>query len=384
MFDAANPSEFTLSRARVVTTDGVVDGAVTVRDGAIAAIGDAETKGVDLDGDYLIPGLVDVHTDHVEKHVFPRRGVVWAPAPALAAHDGVIVAGGVTTVMDSLCVGALLSNSARRELLKPLIKALETGRAAGVFRADHLLHLRCEICDPDTQHLLDQVIASPLVKLVSVMDHTPGDRQCPDIEAWIIDNASDLKISLDDSRAMTNELLDRSARISASIRAHVIGRAQERGVAVMSHDDRTPAHIDEGQAEGVTISEFPTTKAAAIRAQEVGQAVVVGAPNYVRGGSQSGNVAVKDLLRDGLVDVLASDYVPGSLLTAAFAIAEDPDLSISLSDAVAMVSARPAEIAGLTDRGRIAPGLRADLVRVRRQDGDTHVMGVWRAGQRVF
>ena len=152
----------------------------------------------------------------------------------------------------------------------------------------------------------------------------------------------------------------------------------------MSHDDRTVAHVDEALAEGVMVSEFPTTLEAARRAREVGQAVLMGAPNYVRGGSQSGNVAVRELLDHGLVDVLASDYVPGSLLSASFAMAEDAELGLSLPEAIAMVSRRPARIVGLDDRGEIAEGLRADMVRVRRAEGHGHVGAVWREGRRVF
>lgn len=384
MFDATNTPEYCLTDARIVTADAVIHGSVTVVDGRITAIGAPDAPGLGMGGDYLIPGLVDVHTDHVETHVFPRNGVTWAPAPALAAHDGVVVAGGVTTVFDSLCVGAAMHNPQRRALLVPLLAALENAQREGMFRADHLVHLRCEICDPETVDLVDAAIASPSVHLVSVMDHTPGDRQVLDVEDWVHDVARYMKVSLETSREMTEELIARSARVVPGVRAHVIDAARKRGIPVMSHDDRTVAHVDEALAEGVTVSEFPVTREAAARAREVGQAIVVGAPNFVRGGSQSGNVAVKELLALGLVDVLASDYVPGSLLTAAFGIADDPDLHIDLPRAIAMVSRRPAEIAGLSDRGVIAEGMRADLVRVQRLGGHIHVASVWREGRRVY
>lgn len=384
MFDATDAPEYRLTDAQIVTAEAVIHGSITVADGMIAAIGAPDEPGIPMGGDYLIPGLVDLHTDHVETHAFPRNGVVWAPAPALAAHDGVVVAGAVTTVFDSLCVGAAMQNAARRDLLRPLISALEAGRKAGQFRADHLIHLRCEICDPETAGLVDDVIDADGVRLISVMDHTPGDRQCPDIEAWVTDSARYMQVSLEESRRLTEELLARSARVGPEVRAHVMAAAKARGIPVMSHDDRTEAHVDEALAEGVTVSEFPTTLAAARRAKAVGQAVVVGAPNFVRGGSQSGNVAVKELLSEGVVDALASDYVPGSLLSAGFGIAEDPDLDIDLAQAIAMVSDRPARIAGLTDRGRIEKGLRADLARVERSGGHSHVAGVWSAGRRVY
>jgi len=175
---------FTLSQARVLTPEGLIDGAVDIEGGVIAALrpGAEPAGAADLDGDFLIPGIVDVHTDHVEAHVFPRAGVQWDFLNALMAHDAVVIAGGTTTVLDSLCVGASMKRPERRDLLVPLVAALERGRAAGLFRADHLLHLRCEICDPDTIPLADATITSPLVRLVSVMDHTPGDRQSLDPE----------------------------------------------------------------------------------------------------------------------------------------------------------------------------------------------------------
>lgn len=384
MFDASQAPEYRLTDAQIVTTDAVIHGSVTVAEGRIVALGAPDEPGISLQGDYLIPGLVDLHTDHVETHVFPRNGVVWAPSPALAAHDGVVVAGGVTTVFDSLCVGAAMSNAARRDLLLPLMTALESARVEGRFRADHLVHLRCEICDPDTVELVNQTIDFPGVSLVSVMDHTPGDRQCLDVEDWVHEVSRTMKVSLSEARVMTDELRARSERVGAEVRHHVVSAAKARGLPIMSHDDRTERHVDDALADGVTISEFPTTLAAAAQAQKVGQSVVVGAPNYVRGGSQSGNVAVRALLENGVVDALASDYVPGSLLTAAFAIAEDADLDLSLPQAIAMVSQRPAELAGLSDRGVIAKGRRADLVRVQRRDGHNHVGAVWREGLRVF
>ncbi len=165
----------TLAGGRIVTLDGVVEGAVDIEGGCIAGVrpNARPTGAMDLVGDYLIPGIVDVHTDHVEAHVFPRAGVQWDFLNALMAHDAVVIAGGTTTVLDSLCVGASMKRPERRELLVPLVAALEKGRAYGLFRADHLLHLRCEICDPDTIALTDATLTSPLVRLVSVMDHTP-------------------------------------------------------------------------------------------------------------------------------------------------------------------------------------------------------------------
>jgi len=377
---------FTLAGARIVTPDGVTAGAIDIENGLITALrpGAHPRAGLDLGGDFLIPGIVDVHTDHVEAHVFPRAGVQWNFLNALMAHDAVVIAGGTTTVLDSLCVGASIKRPERRDLLVPLVAALERGRAEGLFRADHLLHLRCEICDPDTIALTDATIISPLVRLISVMDHTPGDRQSFDREHWLGRMAKEMGLDLAEARDAMAELLDRSARVGAKVRAHVVAQAQAAGLPLMSHDDRTPAQVDQAWAEGATVAEFPTTLEAAAHARAQGLAIVMGAPNLLRGGSQSGNVSLHTLLEADLCDVLSSDYIPRSPLDAAFAIGLDDSLPQDLSRAIAMVTDAPARLAGLTDRGRIAPGLRADLVQVRRMGAHNQVVGVWRDGRRVY
>ncbi|CAM5526469.1 alpha-D-ribose 1-methylphosphonate 5-triphosphate diphosphatase [Frigidibacter albus] len=152
----------------------------------------------------------------------------------------------------------------------------------------------------------------------------------------------------------------------------------------MSHDDRTPAQVDQARAEGATVSEFPTTLEAAAHARALGLSIVMGAPNLLRGGSQSGNVSLRTLLEADLCDVLSSDYIPRSPLDAAFAIGFDASLPQDLARAISMVTEAPARLAGLADRGRIAPGLRADLVQVRRSGAHNHVVAVWREGRRVY
>lgn len=381
MFDQR--PDLRLSNARLVLPGETRGGGVVIEDGRIAAV-TSDLSGHDLGDDFLIPGVVDVHTDHVETHVFPRAGVKWALDAALAAHDAVIISGGTTTVFDSLGVGASLRRSERRTLLEPLVAALQDAQSGGRFRARHILHLRCEISDPTTIDLVDKVIGAPITGMVSVMDHTPGDRQSVDVDKWIRRMARDMQVGLDEAQVLLDELFERSRRCGPAVRAHVVAKAKAQQLPLMSHDDRTIDHVDQAHGEGVTVSEFPTTLAAAERAQKLGLAVVVGAPNYLRGGSQSGNVAVRELLEAGVVDVLASDYVPRSPLDAAFAIADDPALPQTLHETVNMVSRTPARLAGLDDCGAIVPGLRADLVQVRRAGGQCHIVAVWRGGQRVY
>lgn len=374
-----------LANARLVLADRVEPGGLTIAEGRIARLSPGMPAGgaEDCEGDFLVPGIVDLHTDHVEAHVFPRPSVQWDFLRALMAHDAQVIGAGVTTVFDSLSVGATIRRPERREILAPLVAAIEDGMARGLFRAEHFLHLRCEISDPATVALVDAEAGRPRVRLLSVMDHTPGDRQSPDVADWVRRMAAYMQVGLDEAWGLTHDLLDRSAKVGPAVRAHVVRAAQAHGLPLMSHDDAREDHVAAAAAEGVTIAEFPTSTEAARAARAAGMAVVVGAPNYLRGGSQSGNVAVKALLAANLVDILASDYVPRSLLDAAFAIAADPDLPEDLPAAFRLVARNPALAVGLTDRGEIAEGLRADLLRVRLDGGVPQVRAVWRAGERV-
>jgi len=240
------------------------------------------------------------------------------------------------------------------------------------------------VSDPATMALLDATAGHPLTRLVSVMDHTPGDRQSPDIDRWFTHMIHEMEVDEATGRDMMDDLLERSRTRGAEVRTHVVASATAAGVTIMSHDDRTEAHVEQAVAEGIHVSEFPTTLAAARHARARGMSVVAGAPNYLRGGSQSGNVAVAELLAEGLVDMFASDYVPRSLFDAAFRLAADPALPHDLPAAIALVSDAPARAAGLTDRGRIAEGLRADLVAVRMAGDQPLVQAVWREGRQVY
>ena len=250
----------------------------------------------------------------------------------------------------------------------------------GVLKADHKLHLRCEIADPAVVDMFAPHVDNPLVQLVSVMDHTPGQRQFRDIEkmrrlhrneAW---SEAQMNAYLDDRVASQAKYADQHRR-------EILDMCRHRGLPLASHDDTTPAHIDEAVADGVTIAEFPTTREAAEQARKRGLAVVMGAPNIVQGGSHSGNASALDLAEAGLLDALSSDYVPASLLHAAFICAGT--LAIELPAAIRSVTLNVAGMLGLDDRGEIAPDKRADVVRVRVAGGIPVVRGVWRQGERV-
>ena len=374
--------ETMLANANIVLPDGVLHGAVTVLNGKIASIeeGDAVPPGaVDFAGDTLIPGLVELHTDNVEKHMVPRPGVVWpAPVAAILGHDAQMAAAGVTTGYDAIAVGEYMDRNYRRALLATVMGAIKDAAASGLFKVDHRVHLRCEIADDIVAELFEPYADDPLVGLISVMDHTPGQRQWRDLKSFkTFKNAN---MSDDEFQAYIDQRIANSSKQTEKNRRAILDRWGGRG-PVASHDDTTPEHVDEAVADNIMISEFPTTLAAAEVARTAGMRTVMGAPNVVRGGSHSGNVSAIDLAEAGLLDALSSDYAPISLVHAAFALHER--VGLSLPDAVATISANPADMLGLSDRGRIAPGLRGDLVRVARIGDAVIVRGTWALGERV-
>lgn len=383
----STPVVFT--NAQLVLQDEVVKGSLTSQHGLIQHIDQGSssvTQVIDLQGDYLIPGLVEVHTDNFERHMMPRPKVRWDDSPALLAHDAEIAAAGITTVLDALGVGEADPDSVRGNDWDTVLNCISDFVNRGVLRADHYLHVRCELPAPNTLELFKPFAGHDLVKMISVMDHTPGQRQWENIEhAWIYFSGKKgwTKQKFEERVAMAQ---DAQARYAKPHRAYLTEYCQNNQIALASHDDTTVAHVEEAFAEGATVCEFPTTIAAAQAAKARNMLTIMGGPNVVRGGSHSGNVSAIELAKLGLVDILSSDYVPGSLMSATVRLTETTDLS--LPQAVALVTRNPAKSIGLHDRGSLAVGLRSDFVQVRMinlPDGRHQpiVRAVWRGGVRV-
>lgn len=377
------------SNARIVLPGETVQGSLSVADGRITALHSGPTAAgtVDLEGDYLLPGLVELHTDNFERHLMPRPKVQWGELPALLAHDAEVAAAGITTVFDALGVGEADPESLRGSTWHKTLSTLDACAAQDLLRADHHLHVRCELPAPNTIELFEPFHGHPRLSLISLMDHTPGQRQWENIEVARVYYTGKKGWSDRKFEQRVAEAGQLQEAFSAPHRRHFVDYCRAHGIALASHDDTTVAHVEQAHAEGASMSEFPTTLTAARAARAHGLSNVMGGPNVVRGGSHSGNVAAADLARHGLLDILSSDYVPNSLLGAAMRLVND-DI-VSLPQAVAMVSITPARAAGLHDRGALEAGLRADLVQVRittMPDGARHAMvrAVWREGRRVL
>lgn len=369
--------------ALVVTADDSFLGSVLVRDGKIAAVDRGPGgRGEDLEGDVLMPGVIDLHTDNLEKHFFPRPNIDWNPVSAAVTHDGCCLSVGVTTVFDSLSIGSFNPAVARNhDNMTRLVDGVLAAREAGMLKGDHRLHWRCETPADDLPERLDQLAGHPLTALFSLMDHTPGQRQYRNLEKhlnnWRANGMTDQAV---DQRMA--DIRDRQSRNAVNHRRLVAEVARHHGAPLASHDDEDVAHVDEAADLGATVAEFPVTVEAARRARERGMIVVMGGPNLIRGGSYSGNVPAAELAEADLLDAFASDYVPRSLIECAFALTE-ARFGWDLARAVALVTAAPARAGALHDRGVIEAGRRADLVRVSTRGGLPVVRGVWVEGRRA-
>jgi alpha-D-ribose 1-methylphosphonate 5-triphosphate diphosphatase len=227
----------------------------------------------------------------------------------------------------------------------------------------------------------------PTVRLVSLMDHTPGQRQWMDVERFRVYTQRNQRWSDEYLAEVVKERQDMQERNAERNRSGLLELCRSRHIPLASHDDTVAEHIDEAVRSGISISEFPTTVLAALAAREHGLGIVMGAPNLVRGGSHSGNVSALTLAKDDLLDCLSSDYVPHALLHGAFLLRDQAGWA--LPKAIRTVSANPANLVGLTDRGEVAAGKRADFVRVRETPKAANLQSVpvpmasWRQGLRI-
>ncbi len=371
--------------ATLVLPDRVVErGWLAVEAGTIAAIGEgsAPASGLDCRGDTIVPGLIELHTDHLESHYAPRPNVRWNPVGAVLAYDAQIAASGITTVFDSLRVGSDSDSASIGEDLMTLADAIATARRSDLLRVEHRTHLRCEVSSPNAIEQAEAYLALYPAHLISLMDHTPGQRQFTSLATWKTFHTRKASFSEAELDAFIDQKLATHARYAAPNRAWLVAAARRAGIALASHDDATPEHVAESRGAGVEIAEFPTTYAAAEASREAGAQIMMGGPNVIRGGSHSGNVAAQDLARAGLLDILSSDYVPASLLMAAFDLPRRVP-AITLPDAIRMVTLNPARATGLADRGAIEVGRRADLVRVASVEGCPVARETYRGGTRI-
>jgi len=374
-----------LSNATLVLPGEVMTGSLRLAGGRIAAIDSGATAvagAIDCGGDLVMPGLIELHTDNLERHMQPRPKVDWPNAAAIIAHDGELASTGITTVFDALRVGSIVSDgrTGYGEYARALADEILALRAAGALRISHFIHLRAEICSETLIEELAKFGPDDRVGILSLMDHTPGQRQFSDVSQLRHYLRGKHGLNEEEFQAHIRMLQDLSARIRTPHEAAAVRAAQALGATLASHDDTTAQQVATSASHGVGFAEFPTSFAAAKACHAHGIPVMMGAPNLIRGGSHSGNVAAADLADAGLLDIVSSDYVPSALLSAAVMLG---DRLGDMARGVACVTAAPAAAVGLTDRGRLEVGARADVIRVARLSAACAIRGVWVQGNRV-
>ncbi len=377
--------EVVLTNAMMVTPSEVFRGTLHVKEGVIANIDHTLShlsNSVNLGGDYLLPGLIELHTDHLENHVQPRPGVRWPSLAAILSHDAAIVSAGITTVFDALAIGDLVEDSLRIRDLEEMVETVGLVQGKGLLRAEHLIHLRCEVGYPSTLEIFEDLVQNPLVKLVSLMDHTPGQRQFTSLKKMAQYYQGKFGLSNEEMVTLIRTRQDRQKQFAFRHRKAIVKICQDRRLPIASHDDTTTEHVAEAASEGVILSEFPTTFEAAQAARIFGLGILLGAPNLILGGSHSGNVSARELGKQRLLDILSSDYIPSSLIQGAFLLHQE--LGFSLPEAIATITLHPSRISYLGDRGTLEIGKRADLVWVKRDSSMPIIQQVWREGKKIF
>jgi alpha-D-ribose 1-methylphosphonate 5-triphosphate diphosphatase len=349
---------------RLLLPDEEILGTLIVRNGKIADIQPGITnKGENGEGKYLIPGLIELHTDNLERCMSPRPGIRWPLEAAAIYHDRDLASAGVTTVCDAIAIGDVNPKSPRLKNYSQMINVLCQGKADKRFLVDHYIHLRCELAYPEVDQITEEYVHNSLLLMISLMDHTPGQRQFINLEKFKEYYMGKHGVTAQEMEEFITTRQERHKLYSNKNRHSLVELARERKIALASHDDATVDHVQEAVEDGVVLAEFPTTIEAASKAHSLGLKVLMGAPNLVLGGSHSGNVSAMDLVLLDLVDVISSDYVPQSLLQAMFIIAKKTDKPLYRS--MELFTSNPAQAIDLFhDRGSLEVGKRADFITV--------------------
>lgn len=381
-----------LSNAKLVLPDQVLENSsLRIEEGLITEIidGPAPEKIPSLAGLTIIPGLIDLHGDMLERDVQPRPSARFPTEIGLLELDKRLAGAGITTAYAAISFAWHGNDLRSQESATEMIETLN--RLNDDTLVDMYVHARFEVTNPTTGPILRDLLERKLVQLVSIMDHTPGQGQYSNIDRYLNFMHKWLGMDMDMLGVSKEEILEKmKANMQEqakqprdwSIVQDVIATAQEHDIPIASHDDDTAAKVNEQARMGITISEFPVSKEAARAAKDHGMAVIMGSPNAYRGKSTSNNLSALDAIADGLVDILATDYYPAAMLHTAFKLSHDNVMP--LHESIKLVSTNPAAAMRFTDRGRIAIGYSADLVLVHETTSFPQVRGTIRKGCPIY
>ncbi len=349
----------TIIRSKNVLIDGCFKAAdIVIQGDKITSVKTYQTLDVAIDfGERrIVPGFVDLHGDAIEKEIEPRPGARFPTSMAVVELDKKLSMAGVTTMYHAIGFNDEELSKGRgtqqsKELIEEIFKANKNH-----LGVDNLVHARFEITSESSLETIKQLIIDKKVDMLSIMDHSPGQGQFKTLESWKKYHLSAYEIQDED---VDEYLKNKSSKDKVGIVEELVNFGLDHKIPVLSHDDDCEEKLNTLKNLGVTFSEFPLSVDVAKKAKQMNISTGMGAPNVVRGGSQSGNIAAKILVEQGVCDYLCSDYHPASLLMSPYRLKEDVELS--LEQGFAMISTTPAKLAGLKDRGEIAEGKLADI-----------------------
>lgn len=372
-----------LSNVSVVLEDETInDTSILIEDGLISAIGSeapANCQTSNLAGAMILPGFIDLHADALEKEVEPRPGAMFPLPHAVLQIDRRNASVGITTVFHALSFAEGELGVRNANLAAQLANEIKS--FAPYALVDNRVHCRYEITDAGSEQIVSDLIECGDCDLISFMDHTPGQGQFKTIDAYreffsktYAKSHEELDIIIAKKNEAGSSTHERISRLSE--------KALNSQLRIASHDDDCATRIKTMKALGANISEFPINLETAKIAHKEGFATLFGAPNIVRGGSQSGNMKAVDAIKEGVASCLCSDYSPSTMMAAIFRLVEEE--IISLPNAVRLITANPAAALGLHDRGTLSIGKRADLVVLSSKSGPRHISEVWVEGKKVY
>ncbi len=350
-----------LRSKRVLIKDSIQPADIVIKNGEISEVQahNSDHHAMDFGNRLIVPGFVDLHSDAIEKEIEPRPGAQFPVASALVELDKKLTMAGITTMFHAIGFNdAAITGYRATKLAAAVIRDIYDANQSRLT-VDNFVHARFEVTSFESVGTIKELIEQNLIQMLSVMDHTPGQGQFKSIETWKEFHLPVYKLSDADADEIIRQKQRGQAR-SFMIVEDILRFAGEHNLILLSHDDDTPLKVSLLKDMGVTISEFPLDIEVATFAKDHGVATGMGAPNVVRGKSQSGNVSARELIAENRCDFLCSDYHPSSMLQAPYAAHKE--LGIPIETCFNMVSRTPAKLAGLNDRGEIAPGKKADIV----------------------
>ncbi len=317
-------------------------------------------------GDKLIsPGFIDLHSDSVEQEIEPRPGAEFPVRSALVELDKKLSMAGITTMFHAIAFNdESLVGRRGTEVAANLIEQVWDCNNS-LLGIDNLVHARYEITSFCSLTAIKQLVDAGKVQLLSLMDHSLGQGQFRSLEMWKRYHVPVFKLSDERVKEIVGLQKEKKSRSQQHLE-ELIQFANERSILLASHDDDCCEKIDILSDMGISIAEFPLNMETAAHARSKGMATGMGAPNVVRGKSQSGNISARELLEKGHCDFLCSDYHPTSMLQAVYAMHRE--MGRSLADSLACITSVPAKISRMDDRGEIVAGKLADLVVIEDQD----------------